>query len=190
MEHKGITVNVSNRHVHLSPADLEKLFGPGYKLTKLKDLMQPGEHSCVETVTIAGKKGEQKARILGPIRSATQVEVSITDTFHLGIEAPVRPSGDIAGSAPVRIIGPKGSLDLKEGCIVAKRHVHMTTHDATGFGVTNNQIVNIRCSGERGLVFENVVARVSDKMVLECHLDIDEANAAGTRNGDMVFIVR
>ncbi len=184
-----IIANVSNRHAHLSQSDMETLFGAGYKLTKLKDLMQPGEHACAETVIIAGNKKQQVTRVLGPIRSSTQVEISITDGFTLGINAPVRASGDVKGSAAVKIIGPKGTVELKEGCIVAKRHVHMTTKDAEHLGVSNNQIVSVKCSGDRGLVFDNVVARVSDKMALECHLDIDEANAAGLKNGDFVTIV-
>ena len=184
-----IIANVSNRHIHLSQADMETLFGPGYKLTKLKDLMQPGEHSCVETVNIVGKKRQQEVRVLGPIRNATQVEISITDGFNLGIEAPVRASGDVNNSAPVKIVGPKGTVELKHGCIVAKRHVHMTTKDAERLGVANNQIISIKCSGDRGLVFHNVVARVSDKMALECHLDTDEANAAGIKNGDVITLI-
>ena len=184
-----IVANVSNRHVHLSQSDMETLFGAGYKLTKLKDLMQPGEHSCVETVTVVGRKRQQETRVLGPIRNATQVEISITDGFNLGIDAPVRASGDVKGSAPVKIVGPKGVVELKQGCVVAKRHVHMTAKDAERLGLVNNQMISVKCSGERGLLFNNVVARVSDKMALECHLDTDEANAAGLKNGDFVTIV-
>jgi putative phosphotransacetylase len=187
---KRIMVNVSNRHVHLCQSDVEILFGAGYKLTKRKDLIQPGEHSCVETVTIAGPKRQiEKVRILGPIRKATQVEISMTDSILTGSNAPVRSSGDTTGSAPVKIIGPKGTLDLKEGCVVAKRHVHMTTQDANIFGLKDNQSISIQCSGERGLVFHNVVARVSDKMALECHLDTDESNAAGLKNGDYIILI-
>ncbi|MCX5781928.1 MAG: phosphate propanoyltransferase [Elusimicrobia bacterium] len=189
-ENRKILANVSNRHVHLSSSDLEILFGKGYKLTKLKDLMQPGEHSCQETVTIVGKKRQlENVRILGPVRSATQVEISVTDSINLGIDAPLRISGNIAGSAPLKIIGPKGEIDLKEGCIIAKRHVHMTTTDAKRLGVSNNQVIKIKCPGDRGLIFDNVVSRVSDKMSLECHLDTDEANSAGLKNGDSVYIL-
>lgn len=185
-----IIANISNRHVHLAPAELEKLFGPGYKLTKTKDLMQPGEHACDETVKIKGPKGEiDKVRVLGPLRTATQVEISMGDSIRIGAAAPVRSSGDVKGSAPVTVTGPKGTVDLAEGLIVAKRHVHMTPADAAVFGVKDNDIVSVRCGGPRGLVFNNVTARVSDKMALECHLDIEEANAAGVRNGDLVEIV-
>ena len=190
MSEEKIMVNVSNRHIHLSQSDMETLFGAGYKLTKIKDLVQPGEHSNEETVIIAGPKRQiEKVRILGPIRKATQIEISLTDSILTGVNAPVRQSGDTKGSAPIKVIGPKGTLELKEGCIVAKRHVHMTIKDAGRLGVANNQLVSIKCSGDRGLVFNNVVARVSDKMLLECHLDTDEANAAGLKNGDSVYIV-
>lgn len=187
---RPVVANVSNRHIHLCLADMEKLFGPGYQLVKIKDLMQPGEHACQETVKIAGPKSEiDKVRVLGPLRAATQVEISITDSIKLGVKAPVRCSGDIAGSAPITIVGPKGSLELKEGCIAAKRHVHMTTQDALFYGIKDNESISIQCSGERSLVFANVVSRVSDKMTLECHLDVDEANAAGLKNGDHIIIL-
>jgi putative phosphotransacetylase len=185
-----VVANISNRHIHLCQGDLEKLFGSGYTLTKTKDLMQPGEHACQETLKIVGKKGEiDRVRVLGPLRRFTQVEISMTDNIQLGMNAPIRCSGDIAGSAPVRIVGPAGTIDLAEGCIVAKRHVHMTTADAGRYGIKDGDILRLQCGGERGLVFGNVVARVSDKMVLECHLDTDEANAAGLRNGDRVTIL-
>jgi len=190
MNDKKITVNVSNRHIHLSQPDMERLFGAGHQLTKMKDLVQPGEHACVETVTIAGPKRQiEKVRVLGPIRNATQLEISMTDNVLIGADAPVRVSGDVAGSAPIKVIGPKGTVELEQGCIVAKRHVHMTTKDAARFGLKNNQIIRISCSGERGLVFDNVVARVSDRMALECHLDTDEANAAGLKNGNFITLI-
>jgi len=187
---KPVVANVSNRHIHLCRKDMEQLFGQGYQLVKLKDLMQPGEHACQETVTITGRKGSiDKVRILGPLRALTQVEISVTDSYALGVGAPVRGSGDVKGSAAITITGPRGSVELQEGCIVAKRHVHMTAADAAFYGVKDNELISIRCSGERGQIFENVLARVSDKMVLECHLDTDEANASGVRNGDHVFIL-
>ncbi len=187
---KAVVVNVSNRHVHLRQNELEILFGKGYQLTKLRDLMQPGEHATNETVTIAGSKGEMKGvRVLGPLRKATQVEVSMTDSIHLGLNAPVRLSADTAGSASVRITGPKGTVELKEGCIVAKRHVHMSPADAEFLGVKHGDVLSVRIEGERGLVFGNVIARVSPNMVLECHLDTDEANAAAAKNGTKAFIL-
>lgn len=187
---RPVIANMSNRHMHICAADLEKLFGKGHALTKVKDLMQPGEHACAELVKIVGPKGEiDKVRILGPLRKATQIEISVTDRVKLGVAAPVRSSGDTAGSAAITVIGPAGRLDLAEGCIVAKRHVHMTTADAAFYGLKDNEIISIKCGGERGLIFDNVLARVSDKMTLECHLDLDEANAAALKNGDMVTIL-
>jgi putative phosphotransacetylase len=141
-------------------------------------------------VTITGPKGSiEKVRVLGPLRAATQIEISLTDSIKTGIPAPVRSSGDVAGSAAVTITGPAGSVTLREGCIVARRHVHMTPADAAVLGVKDNDVISVRCSGERGLVFDNVIARVSPKMALECHFDVDEANAAGVKNGDRVYIV-
>ncbi|MFH1368703.1 MAG: phosphate propanoyltransferase [Elusimicrobiota bacterium] len=189
-KNKPIIVNISNRHCHLHQDDMEKLFGKGHKLTKTKDLMQPGEHACQETVAITGSKGDiPNVRVLGPLRKATQVEISMTDSIHIGAGAPVRTSGDIAGSAAVKITGPAGSVELKEGCIVAKRHVHMTPADAEFFGIKDKDNIRIKIEGERGLIFDNVTARVSPNMTLECHLDIDEANAAGAKNGNQAFIL-
>jgi len=187
---RPVIANVSNRHIHLLASDMETLFGKGYKLTKIKDLMQPGEHACKETVTIKGAKGEIKnVRVLGPLRKATQVEVSLTDSFVLGLTVPLRVSGDILGSAPITVIGPAGSVELKQGCIAAKRHVHMTPADAEFYGLKDGEILNVKTGGDRGLIFGNVVARVSEKMALEFHVDIDEANAAGIKNGDKVVIL-
>lgn len=183
-------VNVSNRHCHLHSDDMEKLFGKGHQLTPLKDLMQPGEHACKETITISGNRRQiENVRVLGPLRKATQIEVSMTDSIHLGLNAPVRTSGDIAGSASVKVTGPAGTIELKEACIVAKRHVHMTPADAEFFGLKDKETVSIRVEGERGLIFENVTARVHPNMKLECHLDTDEANAAGVKNGSQAFIL-
>lgn len=188
---RPVVVNVSNRHIHLRLEELELLFGKGHKLTKLKDLMQPGEHSCEEVLAIEGPNGRQipKVRVLGPLRKATQVEVSMTDSIHLGLGAPVRVSGDTAGSAAVKVIGPAGTVSLKEGCIVAKRHVHMTPADAEFYGIKDKQTIQVRIDGERGLVFDNVMARVHPNMLLECHLDTDEANAAGAKNGSRAVIL-
>lgn len=187
---KPVVANISNRHIHLCAADCEKLFGPGHNLTKIKDLIQPGEFACDETVKITGPKGDiEKVRILGPLRAATQVEISLTDSIKIGAKAPVRSSGNVAGSAAITITGPAGTVVLKEGCIIAKRHVHMTTADAAFYGLKDNELISIKFGGERGLIFDNVIARVSDKMRLECHLDVDEANAAGLKNGDMVVIL-
>jgi putative phosphotransacetylase len=187
---KPVVANSSNRHIHLCLEDLEKLFGKGYQLNKIKDLIQPGEHACKETVKISGPKGDiDKVRILGPLRKFTQVEISMGDAVRLGVSAPVRGSGDTKGSAPIKITGPAGTAELKEGCIVAKRHVHMTLKDAQFYGLKDGELVSVKCGGERGLIFDNVMVRASDKMLLECHIDIEEANAAGLKNGDMVTIL-
>jgi putative phosphotransacetylase len=187
---RPVIANVSNRHMHLRQEDLEILFGRGYKLTKVKDLMQPGEFASKEIVVIKGPKNEIKnVRILGPIRKATQVEISKTDSFVLGVAAPVRASGDIKNSAPIVIVGLNGTVELKEGCIVAKRHVHMTLKDAEFFQIKDGENLRVKIDNERGLVFDNVVARVKETMLLEFHVDTDEANAAGIKNGDKVVIL-
>jgi len=188
---RPVIVNISNRHIHLKQEDLEKLFGPGYTLKKVRDLLQPGEFASDSFVKIVGPKGEiDNVRVLGPIRRITQIEISRTDDYKLGTSAPVRLSGDIAGSAPIKVIGPKGVLDLKEGCIVAKRHVHMTPADAEFYHLKHGEVIQLRIDNpERGLIFDEVIARVSEKMALECHLDTDEANAAGIKNGDKALIL-
>lgn len=187
---RSVIANVSNRHIHICQRDFEKLFGKGYNLTKDRDLMQPGEFASKETVTFKSLKREIKnVRVLGPVRKITQIEISKTDTFVLGIDVPLRVSGDIKGSAPITVIGPQGTVELKEGCIVAKRHVHFTPGDADFFQVKNGDILEVKIGGERGLVFDNVVARIRENMVLEFHVDIDEANSAGIKNGDKVIIL-
>lgn len=185
-----ITTNISNRHIHLSKDDMEILFGKGYQLTKKKDLMQPGEHACEEVLTLVGPKNSiERVRILGPVRKRTQIEVSVSDAIKLGIEVCIRLSGDLAGSQPIKVVGPAGTLDLKEGCIVAKRHIHFSAKDAEFYGVANGDLLSLKAEGERGLIFNNVVARVSDKMELECHLDIEEANAAHIKNGSKLTLL-
>lgn len=173
-------VETSARHVHLSAADLETLFGAGASLTHKKDLSQPGQFACEERVTLIGpKKTIPNVIILGPERSATQVELSFTDARTLGITPPVRESGDLAGSAPCKIVGPAGEIEIKEGAIIAKRHIHMTPADAERFGVRDKQIVRVRLDGEgRSTVYGDVVVRVSPKFALAMHIDTDEANAA------------
>lgn len=189
-EKRPIICNISNRHLHITREDLDKLFGVGYELKVKSQLMQPGEFAAEETVKVVGPKGSfEKVRLLGPLRKVTQLEISITDKFHLGVDAPVRLSGDIKNTPGIKIIGPEGEVDLKEGVIVAKRHVHMTPSDAEYFQIKDGDLVRVKTFGERGLIFENVIARVSEKMALECHLDTDEANAAGLKNGDKVVIL-
>ena len=172
-----VPIGVSARHVHLTQEHVEALFGPGYQLTKKKDLMG-GQFASNETVTIVGLKlrAIEKVRVLGPVRSATQV--------------PVRMSGDIAGSAPIAIVGPKGAIYLKEGCIVAMRHIHMSPKDAQAAGVKNGDIVSVKADNERGTIFNHVAIRVDDSFTLEMHIDTDEANAAKIATGNTVTIIK
>ena len=186
-----VPIGVSARHVHLTQEHVEALFGPGYQLTKKKDLMG-GQFASNETVTIVGLKlrAIEKVRVLGPVRSATQVEVSATDAIKLGMNVPVRMSGDIAGSAPIAIVGPKGAIYLKEGCIVAMRHIHMSPADAQAAGVKNGDIVSVKADNERGTIFNQVAIRVDDSFTLEMHIDTDEANAAKIATGNTVTIIK
>ncbi len=186
-----VPAGVSNRHLHVSRDDLNTLFGDNYELTPLKDLSQTGQFAAEETVTLVTRKGcLQNARILGPVRPATQVEISRTDAFGLGIKPPVRDSGVIDQSAGVTIVGPAGAVTLKFGVILAQRHIHMSDDDAAQFGVKDKDVVKVRADGERAVVFENVLVRVRQDFVLELHLDTDEANAAGIANGQMLDIYR
>ena len=187
-----VPVGVSNRHIHLSTADLETLFGAGYQLTPIKDLSQPGQFACKETLTIVGPslRPIENVRVLGPVRKASQVEISRTDSFTLKVKPPVRESGDIVGSAPVTIIGPKGVVTLKEGCIIANRHIHMSTDEGAQFGLVDGQYVDVEVNGERKTKFYDVQVRVHKDFRLEMHIDTDDANAAGIGNGAKVKIVK
>ncbi len=174
-------VETSARHVHVTQEHLEILFGKGYELTKKKDLSQPGQYACEERVTVVGPKKELKGvSILGPVRKATQVELSLTDARSIGVAAPVRESGDVAGSAGCKLIGLAGEVELTEGVIAAKRHIHATPADAEQLGVKNGDIVSVKVDTDgRSLVFGDVVVRVSDSYALAMHIDTDESNAAG-----------
>jgi len=175
-----ILVEVSGRHIHISKKDLETLFGEGYQLNKVKQLSQPEEFACEESVRIEfGAKSFDKVRIVGPLREETQVEISLTDAIGSGVVLPVKLSGDLENSMPVIIVGPKSSVELQKGVIVAKRHIHCATAEAQELGLKNNDVVSVRTEGERGLVFDNVVVRVSDNYKLAMHIDTDEGNAAG-----------
>lgn len=187
-----VPVGVSNRHIHLSTADLETLFGAGYQLTPIKDLSQPGQFACKETLTIVGPslRPIENVRVLGPVRKASQVEISRTDSFTLKVKPPVRESGYIAGSAPITIIGPKGVVTLKEGCIIANRHIHMSLEEGAAFGLSDGQYVDVEVSGERRTKFYDVQVRVHKDFRLEMHIDTDDANAAGIGNGAKVKIVK
>ncbi len=186
-----IPVGVSGRHVHLSQDDLESLFGKGYELTVYRTLSQPGQYAANEQVSLIGPKGRiDGVRILGPVRSKTQVEVSLTDSYKLGIKPPVRDSGDIDQSESITIEGPKGSITIKQGTILAQRHSHMGTKDAQALGVVDKQRVKVRATGERAVVFENVLCRVSPNFTREFHIDTDEANAALLCTGSQVELVK
>lgn len=185
-----INVGVSNRHVHLSERDRDILFGKDYKLTYIKSLSQKGQFAAKETVTLIGMKGSiENVRILGPERKRTQVEVSRTDMYKLGVNAPVRDSGDLDGTPGIILIGPKGMAALKNGVICAKRHIHMNPEDADYFSLKDKDEVMVKVSNERGLIYENVLIRVNESFVLELHLDTDEANAACLGNNDKVDII-
>ena len=174
-----IPIETSARHIHLSQEDFETVYGPEAKLTYVKELSQPGQYACKERLTVVGPKGRfENVVILGPFRSSTQVEISVTDARRLGIPAVIRQSGDISGTPGCTLIGPYGSLELKEGVIVAKRHIHMTPLDAVRAHVKDNDIVFvITTSYERSLIFSDVVVRVSPSFSLAMHVDTDEANA-------------
>lgn len=193
-EHRGknqIPIAISNRHAHLSPQALEGLFGKGYGLKKLKDLSQPGQFAAEEKVTLIGPKGKiPNVRILGPARGSTQVEISLFDGHSLGVIPPIRDSGDLEGSSPVTIQGPKGQLKLDQGLICAARHIHVHPDDAKELGVSDGKKIKVHVPGPRGVTFENVLIRVSPKYRLEMHIDLDEANAAGIKNGQIGEIIR
>ncbi len=186
----GISVGISNRHIHLCQEDVEALFGSGYQLTIKKWLKQPGQYATAETVTIVGPKGSlANVRVLGPTREKSQLEISKTDSFALGVKAPINESGDLTHAGAVCVLGPKGMVTLKQNVIVAKRHIHMSPMDAAKFNVVNKQLVAIKTSGEREMIFMDTVIRVDDNFRLECHLDTDEANAASLKNGSKVTII-
>ena len=188
-----IPVGISNRHIHLSREDLYTLFGAGYELTPIKDLSQPGQYACKELLTIIGPSMRpiENVRVLGPIRKESQVEISVTDSFVLKVKPPVRESGSLAGSAPITIIGPKGIVTLKQGCIIANRHIHMSPADGARFGVKDGDYITVDAfSGTKRTRWFDVQVRVSDKFCLEMHVDTDDANAVGFKNGSTVTMVK
>jgi len=189
---QSIPVGISNRHIHLTKEHLEILFGKGYELTPIKDLSQPGQYACKETLTIVGPSMRpiENVRVLGPLRRASQVEVSRTDCYTLKLDPPVRESGDIAGSAPITLIGPKGVVELAEGCIIANRHIHMSPDDAARFNVRDGDYVVVDCMSGRRTRFCDVQVRVDRNFRLEIHLDTDDANAAGLKCGSAVYMVK
>ena len=183
-----LPIALSNKHVHLSQADVDALFGEGYQLTPFKPLSQPGQYACEETVV--GPKGQQTMRVLGPVRPESQVEVSLADARGLGLAVPVRQSGDVEGTPAFKLVGPKGEVECEKGIIVAARHIHMSLEDAEKFGVKDKDVVSVKTEGLRGLTFHNVLVRASEKFALEMHVDIEEGNAAGVKNGDLVELIK
>lgn len=186
-----VPVGLSNKHLHLSSADLATLFGEGYELHPTKALKQPGQFASEEKVDIVGPKGTLKGiRVLGPVRKETQVELAMTDCRAIGVSAPVRESGKLEGTPGVKLIGPKGEVELDHGAIVALRHIHLSAEQAKEAGVADKEMVSIKVGGERGLIFENVLIRAGEGHDRECHLDTDEGNAAGLKNDVEVEILK
>ncbi|QGH35403.1 phosphate propanoyltransferase [Gracilibacillus salitolerans] len=186
-----VPVSISARHVHLEKVHADILFGKEYEFQKHRDISQPGQYACVEQVTIVGPKSSiERVRIVAPLRRQTQVEVSRTDAIKLGIQPPVRHSGDVAGSAPITIIGPKGKIHLKEGCIIADRHIHMSPADANTFGVANHQKVQVEVDGEKAGVMGNVTIRVSERYALDMHIDTDDANAFAIKGTEYLTLIK
>ena len=185
-----VPVGISARHIHLTQEHVEQLFGKGYQLTKKKELMG-GQFASNEQCTIVGLKlrAIENVRILGPVRSASQVEISATDARTLGIKAPTRQSGDTKGSAPIALVGPKGAIYLEEGCIVAARHIHLCPEDAKAAGVKDNDFVTVRMGNERGALLDNVKIRVDESFTTEMHIDTDEANACQVRQDELAAII-
>ncbi len=185
------TVGLSNKHVHLSKEHIDILFGKGHELTPCKDLSQPGQFACDEKVDLVGPKRTIKGvRILGPARKESQVEIAFADAFTLGLkDVPVRDSGKLDGTPGIKLAGPCGEVELEKGVIVAARHIHMHTSDAEKYGLKDKDIVKVKVGGQRGVIFENVLIRVSDSYALDMHLDVEEGNAAGLSNGDTVEVI-
>ena len=185
-------IETSARHLHVTQEVLETLFGEGYELTVKKELSQPGQFATNERVAVVGPKGSfPSVSILGPVRPETQVELSASDARSIGVAAPIRESGDIAASGACKLVGPKGEVELSEGVIVAKRHIHATPEDAEKLGVQDKEIVNVKVESDgRSLIFGDVIVRVSPKYALAMHIDTDESNAALVTPGMMVEIVK
>lgn len=185
-----INIGVSARHVHLTKEDLEYLFGVGYELRKYKDLSQIGQYAAIEQVTIKTDKDHfDNVRILGPIRDYTQIEISKTDAYKLGIDPPVRESGDVVGSAPITICHNGKELKKEYGCIIATRHIHMSTRDVFKLGLEHKQVVKVKIVGIKGGILDNVSIKANDNFVLELHLDTDDANAHLTKQGDICEVI-
>lgn len=185
-----VPVSISARHLHLQREHVEVLFGQGYELTKFKEISQPGQYACNEKVTLKGPKGTiENVRVLGPLRKQTQIEISRTDARKIGISPPVRNSGNLAGSAPITLIGPKGTVFLQEGCIIADRHIHMTPRDAFLYGVKDQQKVSVQVDGEKGGIMGQVTIRVNERYALDMHIDTDDANAFDLKGNEWLKII-
>ncbi|SJZ80122.1 Propanediol utilization protein [Cetobacterium ceti] len=188
---KGIPVGISNRHIHLSRKDMDKLFGEEAELTKLKDLSQVGQFAAKEVVTLCGPKGViEKVRVLGPFRGETQIELSMGDCIKLGIKGEVRLSGNLENSSGITLVGPKGAIELSRGAIISQRHIHMNEEDGKKYGVSNGDIVSVKIDGVRGGVLNNVSIRIDNLFKLECHLDIEEANCLGLNPKSKLEIIK
>lgn len=189
---KKIPVGISGRHLHLTQEHLEILFGKGYQLTIMKDLSQPGQYAAEEKVDVVSPAGKLLAgvRILGPVRPASQVEISRSDALRYKFDAPVRSSGDVKGSGAATLIGPKGQVEIKEGVIIADRHIHFSLEEGKEFGVTDRQVVSLKVSGIKAGILDNVLCRVHASFKLDCHLDTDDGSAFMLNTGDEVELVK
>lgn len=187
-----VPVGLSNRHVHLSKEHINILFGEGHELTPFKDLSQPGQYACEEKVDLVGpKRTIPGVRVLGPARKESQVEISLADGFTLGLSnVPVRDSGNLEGTPGVKLVGPKGEVELPRGVIAAARHIHMHTSDAEKYGLKDKDMVKVKVEGPRGLTFENVLIRVHDTYALDFHIDVEEGNAAGLSNCQVLEVIK
>ena len=187
---RTVPVGVSGKHLHVSQKDLNVLYGEGHQLTSMKELGQPGQFACEEVVDLVGPKGSfERVRILGPVRPVTQIEIAISDSFKLGVNPPVRESGDLADSPGLKLVGPKGAVELTEGVIIASRHIHMDEETAKQYNLKDKDIVTVKCEGPRAVLFDNVLVRVRHDFALELHVDTDEGNGAMLKNGQIVEII-
>lgn len=190
-ERTKVPVSISARHIHLNKEHLNILFGNGYELTKVKDISQPGQFAAEEKVTLVGPRGRiENVRVLGPLRKNTQVEISPANARALGVEAEVRNSGNHEGTPGLTIIGPMGTINIIQGCIIAERHIHMTPKDALSFGVSDGQKVYVKVNGIRGGILDNVFIRVREDFALDMHIDVDDSNAFFIKNGDLLEILK
>lgn len=185
-----VSVMSSNRHLHLSQADVERLFGPGYQLTKMRDLVQPGQYACNERVTIETEKGKMTLRVVGPARKETQIELSFTDAVKLGLNPPIRMSGELEGSPGCTISNGDHRITISKGVIVAARHLHMSPDEAAAFGLKDGDVVSLKIEGPRPALLENVLVRSGEGHRLEAHIDKDEANACALQDGQLCRVIR